>query len=129
MLAYAPPKALLHLLRTQLIQQLPAASLDPSQLAGVLWCLALFSDLTPELWNPATELLAPAASALQPAVLTQLYQAYMRVTKLPAGAAAQFVTPPPLIHAAWQAYRAAQEALLASTSEMAQVCVFGWWCF
>jgi hypothetical protein len=38
--------------------------------------MALFSDLTPELWNAATNMLATpqAAAALQPAALTQLYQ-------------------------------------------------------
>jgi hypothetical protein len=43
---------------------------------GVLWCMALFSDLTPELWNAATSMLAApqAAAALQPAALTLLYQ-------------------------------------------------------
>lgn len=44
--------------------------------AGVLWCMSLFSDLTPELWNAATNMLAAphAAAALQPAALTQIYQ-------------------------------------------------------
>jgi hypothetical protein len=38
--------------------------------------MALFSDLTPELWNAATSMLAApqAAAALQPAALTLLYQ-------------------------------------------------------
>lgn len=44
--------------------------------AGLLWCMSLFSDLTPELWNAATNMLAApqAAAALQPAALTQIYQ-------------------------------------------------------
>lgn len=46
------------------------------EIPGALWCLALFSDVTPELWNAATGLLAQpaAAAALQPAALTQVYQ-------------------------------------------------------
>jgi hypothetical protein len=38
--------------------------------------MSLFSDLTPELWNAATNMLAApqAAAALQPAALTQIYQ-------------------------------------------------------
>jgi hypothetical protein len=67
---------MLQLLRAQLTPQMEA--LEAPQLAGVLWCLALFSDLTPELWNGATAVLAQphAAAALQPAALTQLYQVW-----------------------------------------------------
>jgi hypothetical protein len=62
--------------RTALCACLDPACLYNATAAGALWCLALFSDLTPELWNAATALLAQpqAAAALQPAALTQLYQ-------------------------------------------------------
>jgi len=48
-------------------------------------------------------------------------QAYLLITKSPDGAG-RYNTPPSLILAAWQAYKAAQEAMLAApAAELVQV--------
>lgn len=73
-MAYAPPKALLVLLRQQLQPQV--AEVDGSQLAAALWCFSLFRDVSAELWNAAMSVLSqPHITAmLQPVALAQLYQ-------------------------------------------------------
>lgn len=75
-LAYAPPKALLVLLRQQLQPQV--SEVDPSQLSAALWCFSLFKDLAPELWNAAMGVLSQphVTSSIQTAALAQLYQVH-----------------------------------------------------